>query len=164
VQQAYAPTRPAYSAPTQGAEPLEPSPAAVAALARGRFIWPVRGDIISPFGLKGVGRRNDGVDIRARQGATIQAAASGNVVYAGDQVPGFGNLVLVKHADGWVTAYAHLDKISVQMRQNIAQGQEIGQAGATGGATEPELHFEVRYAATPTDRAKPVDPLAVLPR
>jgi len=164
--QAYAPPRPSYtpSPNSPGSEAAEISSADVATLARGRFIWPVRGEIISPFGIKGLGRRNDGVDIRARQGTVIQAAASGNVVYAGDQVPGFGNLVLVKHSDGWVTAYAHLDKISVQMRQNVAQGQEIGQVGETGGATEPELHFEVRYAATPTDRAKPVDPMVVLPR
>ncbi|HEY5072921.1 MAG TPA: peptidoglycan DD-metalloendopeptidase family protein [Caulobacteraceae bacterium] len=163
AQQAYAPV-----APPQGrapeAEPPAQGAAAITASARGRFIWPVRGEIISPFGLKGVGRRNDGIDIRARLGTVIQAAASGNVVYAGDQVPGFGNLVLVKHADGWVTAYAHLDRISVQMRQNIVQGQEVGQAGLTGGAVEAELHFEVRYAPTPTDRAKPVDPLMVLPR
>jgi murein DD-endopeptidase MepM/ murein hydrolase activator NlpD len=169
--QAYVPARPtvqAYEPPpprvSSASETTESLPADVAALGRGRFIWPVRGEIISPFGVKGLGRRNDGVDIRARQGTVILAAAGGNVVYAGDQVPGFGNLVLVKHSDGWVTAYAHLDKISVQMRQNINQGQEIGQVGETGGAAEPELHFEVRYAATPTDRAKPVDPMVVLPR
>jgi murein DD-endopeptidase MepM/ murein hydrolase activator NlpD len=165
--QAYAapPPRPAYSGPStpNGIEAETPI-ADLAAMARGRFIWPLRGEIISQFGIKGVGRRNDGVDIRARQGTIVLAAAGGNVVYAGDQVPGFGNLVLVKHSDGWVTAYAHMDKIAVQMRQEITQGQEIGQVGETGGVTEPELHFEVRYAATPTDRAKPVDPQLVLPR
>jgi len=86
------------------------------------------------------------------------------VVYAGDQVPGFGNLVLIKHTDGWVTAYAHLDRVSVQMRQQVSQGQELGQVGLSGGVTEPQLHFEVRYAPTPADKAKPVDPVLVLPR
>ncbi|HEY5289096.1 MAG TPA: M23 family metallopeptidase, partial [Caulobacteraceae bacterium] len=134
------------------------------AAGRGRFIWPVRGEIISPFGVKGVGRRNDGVDLRSPQGTVVHAAAAGNVVYAGDQVPGFGNLVLVKHADGWVTAYAHLDRLSVQMRQMVTQGQEVGEVGQTGGVSEPQLHFEVRYAPTPADKARPVDPLLVLPK
>ena len=132
--------------------------------ARGRFVWPVRGEILSAYGPKGVGRRNDGLDIKAAQGTVVHAAAAGDVVYAGDQVPGFGNLVLVKHADGWVTAYAHLDKVAVQMRQQVMQGQEIGQVGLSGGVDEPQLHFEVRYAPTPTDQAKPVDPALVLPR
>ncbi|MGI9170708.1 MAG: peptidoglycan DD-metalloendopeptidase family protein, partial [Caulobacteraceae bacterium] len=161
---AAAASRPYQSvAPTPQAAPTA-SPAAVIGAARGRFVWPARGDIISPFGVKGVGRRNDGVDIRSAQGTVVRAAAAGNVVYAGDQVPGFGNLVLVKHADGWVTAYAHLDKISVQMRQSVAQGQELGQVGSTGGVLEPQLHFEVRYAPTPADKARPVDPLLVLPK
>ena len=86
------------------------------------------------------------------------------MVYAGNQVPGFGNLVLIKHADGWVTAYAHLDKISVQMRQQVTQGQEIGQAGTSGGVSESQLHFEIRYAPSPADRARPIDPALVLPR
>lgn len=145
-------------------ENLAASDDQVAAAGRGRFIWPVRGEILSPFGVKGVGRRNDGVDLSSPQGTTVRAAAAGEVVYAGDQVPGFGNLVLVKHADGWVTAYAHLDRTSVQMRQAVMQGQEIGEVGSSGGVSEPQLHFEVRYAPNPTDKARPVDPMLVLPR
>jgi murein DD-endopeptidase MepM/ murein hydrolase activator NlpD len=152
----YAPPA-ATSAPTL-------SQTAVAEAGRGRFIWPVRGEVISQFGVTGVGRRNDGVDVKSPQGTVVRAAAAGNVVYAGDQVPGFGNLVLVKHADGWVTAYAHLDKVSVLMRQTVTQGQELGQVGQTGGVAEPQLHFEVRYAPSPADKAKPVDPLLVLPK
>ena len=79
-------------------------------------------------------------------------------------MPGFGNLVLIKHADGWVTAYGHLSRIEVRMQQKVAQGQSIGQAGTTGGVSEPQLHFEVRYAPTPQERARPVDPALVLPR
>ncbi len=138
--------------------------AQVMAAGRGRFVWPVTGDILSTFGVKDVGRSNDGIDVKAPQGSVVHAAAAGDVVYAGDQVPGFGNLVLVKHADGWVTAYAHLDRVSVKMRQNVTQGEEIGQVGQSGGVSEPQLHFEVRYAPTPTDKARPIDPQLVLPK
>jgi murein DD-endopeptidase MepM/ murein hydrolase activator NlpD len=136
----------------------------VMAAGRGRFVWPVRGEILAPFGVHDEGRRNDGVDVRAPMGSSVRAAAAGDVVYAGDQVPGFGNLVLVKHADGWVTAYAHLEKVTVKMRQTVAQNEEIGEVGQSGGAAEPELHFEVRYAASPAEKARPVDPLLVLPK
>ena len=111
----------------------------------------------------GVGRRNDGVDIRAPQGTPVKAAAPGEVVYAGNQVPGFGNLVLIKHADGWVTAYAHLDKRRCADAAAGGQGQQVGPVGMTGGLAEPELHFEVRYAPTSGDKARPVDPVLVLP-
>ncbi len=153
----------AYAPPVTAPAAPGLSQAAIASAGRGRFVWPVRGEILSPFGVKGVGRRNDGIDVKSPQGTAVRAAAAGNVVYAGDQVPGFGNLVLVKHADGWVTAYAHLDKVAVQMRQSVTQGQELGEVGQTGGVTEPQLHFEVRYAPTPTEKAKPVDPVLVLP-
>ena len=154
-----------YQTPSPPAAPQATplTDAQVAAAAHGRFMWPVRGDIVSHFGPQGVGRRNDGVDIKAAQGTVVKAAAPGEVVYAGDQVPGFGNLVLIKHADGWVTAYAHLDQVNVQMRQQVSQGDTLGSVGMTGGATEPELHFEVRFAPTPTEKARPVDPVLVLP-
>jgi murein DD-endopeptidase MepM/ murein hydrolase activator NlpD len=135
----------------------------ISTAAKGKFVWPVRGDIMQKFGAQGLGRRNDGVDIRAAQGTPVKAAAPGEVVYAGNQVPGFGNLVLIKHADGWVTAYAHLDSVDVQMKQQVTQGQSVGTVGNSGGAAEPELHFEVRYAPTPADKARPVDPVLVLP-
>ncbi len=138
--------------------------AQVTAAGRGRFVWPVKGEILSSFGVKDLGRKNDGVDVRAPLGAPVHSAAAGDVVYAGDQVPGFGNLVLVKHADGWVTAYAHLEKVVVKMRDSVAQDQEIGQVGQTGGVSEPQLHFEVRFAPTPMEKARPVDPLLVLPQ
>jgi murein DD-endopeptidase MepM/ murein hydrolase activator NlpD len=130
----------------------------------GRFVWPVRGQILSSFGVTGVGRRNDGVDIGAVAGAPVGAAASGEVVYAGDQVPGFGNLVLIKHASGWVSAYAHLGTVIVKMRQMVYQGEPLGTVGMTGGVGAPQLHFEIRYAATPSEKARPVDPVLVLPR
>jgi len=141
-----------------------PTEAEIIASGKGKFAWPVRGEIISNFGVKGTGQRNDGLDIRAAQGAPVLSAADGEVAYAGNQVPSFGNLVLVKHADGWVTAYAHLSSINVKMRQQVRQGEQLGAVGATGGANEPKLHFEMRYAPTAKDKAKPVDPGLVLPR
>lgn len=155
-----APTTPAPIVPST----RTPADAQVAQLGRGRFVWPLRGDILSTFGPKGTGQRNDGINIRARSGETVRASAAGDVVYAGDQVPGFGNLVLIKHADGWVTAYGHLARIDVKMQDKISQGQQIGQAGATGEVGEPQLHFEVRFAPTPQDRARPIDPMLVLPQ
>lgn len=151
---------PTTSAPTSGS----PTDAQISSFGRGRFIWPVKGDVVSDFGPKGTGQRNDGINIRAPMGDTIRAAAAGDVVYAGDQVPGFGNLVLIKHADGWVTAYGHMSRVDVKMQQKVVQGQQVGQAGTTGGVSEPQLHFEVRYAPTPQDRARPIDPKLVLPK
>ena len=148
-------------APT-GAPP--PTDAQISELGRGKFLWPVRGVVLSEFGPKTAGQRNDGINIQAEAGDPVRAAAAGDVVYAGDQVPGFGNLVLLKHPDGWVTAYGHLSKVEVKMQQKVSQGQEIGQAGQTGGVAEPQVHFEVRYAPNPLDRARPVDPKLVLPR
>jgi murein DD-endopeptidase MepM/ murein hydrolase activator NlpD len=159
------PVRPPTSVPGPVIAPTPtPGDAQIAELGRGRFVWPVRGDILASFGPKGTGQRNDGVNIRAPGGEPVRAAAAGDVVYAGDQVPGFGNLVLIKHTDGWVTAYGHLTRSDVKMQQKVVQGQQIGTVGSTGGVTEPQLHFEVRYAPTPADRAKPVDPMLVLPK
>lgn len=141
-----------------------PTEAEIIASGKGKFVWPVRGEVISSFGVKGTGQRNDGLDIRAPQGTPVLSAADGEVAYAGNQVPAFGNLVLVKHADGWVTAYAHLSSTAVKMRQQVRQGEQLGAVGQTGGASEPKLHFEMRYAPTAKDKAKPVDPSLVLPR
>jgi murein DD-endopeptidase MepM/ murein hydrolase activator NlpD len=157
-----APGSPAAATPQQAPGP---SDVQVSQMGRGRFQWPLKGEIISDFGPKDNGQRNDGINIRANTSEAIRAAADGDVVYAGDQVPGFGNLVLIKHADGWVTAYGHLSHVDVKMQQKVTQGQQIGQAGQTGGVTEPQLHFEVRYAPNPgQDRARPVDPKLVLPK
>ena len=168
----YTPSYPAGGfSPSLGRErPIAPAlsagaltPTEIAAAGRGRFVWPLRGQLISGFGDKGAGQHNDGVDIAAISGAGVHAAAAGEVVYAGSSIPGFGNLVLVKHSGGWVTAYAHLDRIEVRMRDSVSQGEEIGLAGQTGAVDRPQLHFEVRYAPDPADKARPVDPALVLP-
>jgi murein DD-endopeptidase MepM/ murein hydrolase activator NlpD len=150
--------------PTVPSTPAGPvSSSEVATAGRGRFVWPLRGQVVSTFGVKGEGQHNDGIDIAVTPGTGVRAAAAGEVVYAGSSIPGFGNLVLVKHPGGWVTAYAHLDRIEVRMRDAVAQGQEIGQSGQTGAVDRPLLHFEVRYAPDPTEKARPVDPALVLP-
>jgi murein DD-endopeptidase MepM/ murein hydrolase activator NlpD len=143
--------------------PIGPTDAQVAAAGRGRFIWPVAGNVLSGFGPKPGGQRNDGVDIAAPDGAPVLASAAGDVVYAGNLVPGFGNLVLIKHEDGWVTAYAHLSKTEVKIKDHIVQGAEIGTVGSSGGVDQPQLHFEIRYAPSPRERARPIDPTLVLP-
>jgi murein DD-endopeptidase MepM/ murein hydrolase activator NlpD len=160
----YAPPATTNGPPLAPTSAPPPTDAQISELGRGHFQWPLKGQILSDFGPKTPGQRNDGINIQAGAGDPVLSAAAGDVVYAGDQVPGYGNLVLVKHADGWVTAYGHLSKVEVKMQQKVAQGQEIGQAGTTGGVTEPQVHFEVRYAPNPLERARPIDPKLVLPR
>ena len=138
--------------------------AQISEATKGRFVWPVHGAIAAAFGPSGLGERNDGIDIEAARDTSVRAAAAGQVVYAGDQVKGgFGNLVLIEHADGWFTAYAHLDKITVHMMDHVAQGQEVGVVGMTGDAKEPELHFEIRYHPAPGVKTQPIDPVLALP-
>lgn len=108
------------------------------------FSWPSDGSIISSYGPKKDGLHNDGINIKAPRGAAVRAAENGVVVYAGDELKGYGNLVLVKHADRWMTAYAHLDKITVARGATMARGQTLGTVGTTGGVDTPQLHFEVR--------------------
>ena len=113
--------------------------------------WPVEGRILSRFGAKPGGRFNDGVNLAATAGAPIRAAAAGVVAYAGDAIPGFGNLVLIKHPGGWVTAYGHAEAMLVSRGSNVAAGDIIARAGATGAVTEPQVHFEVRRGRAPVD-------------
>ena len=108
------------------------------------FLWPVQGRVISNFGAKPKGFHNDGINIAAPRGAAIQAAQSGVVVYAGNELRGFGNLLLVKHAGGWVTAYAHADQLLVKRGDKVSKGQKIATVGETGSVTSPQLHFEIR--------------------
>ena len=136
----------------------------VIASGRGRFLWPVRGDVISGFGIKPGGQRNDGINLSGKDGDPVRAAAGGEVVYSGNLVPGFGNLVLIKHEGGWVTAYAHMASTSVKIKDRIAQGQTIGTVGRTGGVEASQLHFELRYAPSPKEKARPIDPALVMPR
>lgn len=110
----------------------------------GRFDWPVKGKVISNFGPSGNGKHNDGINISAARGTAIKAAENGVVAYAGNELKGFGNLLLIKHTDGFVTAYAHADSLSVKRGQTIKKGQTIGKIGSTGNVKYPQLHFEIR--------------------
>lgn len=108
------------------------------------FLWPVRGRILSNYGPKGKGLHNDGINITAPRGTPIRAAENGVVAYAGDELPGFGNIVLIKHRDGYVTAYAHAEKLLVTRGQLVKRGQVIAQVGSTGTVDTPQVHFQIR--------------------
>jgi murein DD-endopeptidase MepM/ murein hydrolase activator NlpD len=121
------------------------------------FLWPVKGRVVSGFGPKERGQRNDGINIAAARGTPVVAAETGVVEYAGAELPGFGNLVLIRHADGWVTAYAHNEKVLVKRGDTVKRGQVIASVGSSGKVEEPQLHFQVRK-----DKAA-VDPRQHLP-
>ena len=114
-------------------------------------MWPLQGEIASPFGPKPGGTQNDGVNIIARRGTPVHAADDGVVVYAGNELRGYGNLVLVKHANGWITAYAHCEELLVKRGDPVSRGQQIAKVGATGGVSEPQLHFEMRRGKKAVD-------------
>ncbi len=118
------------------------------------FRWPVRGRVISNFGEKTANGRNDGIDISVPEGTAVKAAENGVIVYAGDELEGLGNLVLVRHADGWVSAYAHNKAIDVKRGDEVKRGQTIARSGRTGSAEMPKLHFELRKSSTPVDPLK----------
>jgi len=109
------------------------------------FYWPVSGGrVISRFGVKQSGLRNDGINIRAPRGTPVVATENGVVAYVGNELRGFGNLVLIKHDDGWISAYAHTDQLAVTKGDRVRRGQKIATVGDSGGVGEPQLHFELR--------------------
>ena len=110
----------------------------------GRFLVPVKGAIISTFGPKEGGLHNDGINISARAGAPIRAAENGVVVYTGNELRGYGNLLLIRHSGGWVTAYAHTSKFLVRPGARVKQGDVVAEVGRTGNVDRPQLHFELR--------------------
>jgi murein DD-endopeptidase MepM/ murein hydrolase activator NlpD len=111
---------------------------------RGSFIWPIRGRVISRFGAKGKGLHNDGINLAAPRGTPVQAAQAGVVAYAGNELRGFGNLVLIRHKKGIMSAYAHNDSLFVKSGETVQRGQTIAKVGSTGSVDEPQLHFEIR--------------------
>jgi murein DD-endopeptidase MepM/ murein hydrolase activator NlpD len=112
--------------------------------ASGKFLWPVQGRTIAGYGRKENGLHNDGINIAAPRGAPVRAADNGVVAYAGNELRGFGNLILVRHAGGWVTAYAHNQDFLVTRGQTVQRGQTIARIGSSGNVATPQLHFEVR--------------------
>jgi murein DD-endopeptidase MepM/ murein hydrolase activator NlpD len=137
------------------AVPSDPPAASASPKAGGtmKLRWPVRGKIIASFGRHADGAHNDGVNVQAPAGTDVLAAEAGVVAYAGSEVKGYGNLVLVRHDNGWVTAYAHNDTLLVQRGDRVRRGQALGKVGMTGSADQPQLHFELRQGS------KPVDPM-----
>jgi murein DD-endopeptidase MepM/ murein hydrolase activator NlpD len=121
------------------------------------FRWPIRGRVIANFGSKVNGASNDGIDLAVPEGTPIRSADDGVVAYSGSELKGYGNLVLVRHANGFVTAYAHASELMVKRNDQVHKGQVIAKSGQTGTATTPQLHFEVRK------NSAPVDPMQYLP-
>jgi murein DD-endopeptidase MepM/ murein hydrolase activator NlpD len=128
-------------------QPLNEPPARAAA----QFSWPLQGKVIAAFGAAGQGLHNDGINIAAPAGTQVRAADNGVVAYAGNELKGFGNLLLIKHADGWTTAYAHNEKLLVSRGDEVKQGQVIASVGRTGNVDSPQLHFEVRKGTQAMD-------------
>jgi murein DD-endopeptidase MepM/ murein hydrolase activator NlpD len=114
------------------------------------FAWPVSGPVILAFGTHN-GERNDGINIGAAMDTPIHAAAGGTVTYTGNELKDYGNLVLIRHDGGYVTAYAHADKILVKRGEFVTKGQVIGYSGASGDVSSPQLHFEIRHDTQPVD-------------
>ncbi len=160
---------PTTAAPTtapsaSGASPLVPPPQAPAEVAApaprgsGKFLWPVNGKVVSVFGLKDGGQHNDGINIAAPLGTPVRAAENGVVVYAGNELRGFGNLLLIRHADGWVSAYAHCDALLVKRGDQVKRGQVIARVGQTGAVSSPQLHFELRKSGQAVDPTAELGP------
>ena len=112
--------------------------------ASGGFVWPVEGRLISRFGAKGKGLHNDGINLAAPRGAPVQAVQAGVVAYAGNQLRGFGNLLLIRHDKGLMSAYAHNEALLVKSGDTVRRGQTIARVGSSGSVDRPQLHFEIR--------------------
>jgi murein DD-endopeptidase MepM/ murein hydrolase activator NlpD len=119
-----------------------------------KFREPVQGKVISEFGASKDGTHNDGVNFMVPPGTVVKAAENGVVAYAGNELSGFGNLILIRHADGYVTAYAHNEKLLVKRCEVVKRGQPIARSGSTGAAPRPQLHFEIRKDSKPVDPAQ----------
>jgi murein DD-endopeptidase MepM/ murein hydrolase activator NlpD len=162
------PTKPAPSTPPKAAEQVQSAsvvtPAATdagnadeaAKLAEGtgalpKFRWPANGRVIAGFGPTTNGQQNDGINIALPENTPVKAAEDGVVAYAGNELKGYGNLVLVRHPNGYVTAYAHAKELLVKRGDQVKRGQVIARSGQTGNVNAPQLHFEIRKGASPLD-------------
>ncbi len=125
-------------------------------MASNQFRWPVKGRIVSGFGKMASGKHNDGINVAVPAGTSIKAAENGVVAYAGSELEPYGNLILIRHSNNWVTAYAHSDKLLVKRGDTVRRGQIIAKAGKSGNVSQPQLHFELRKGS------KPVNPLSYM--
>jgi murein DD-endopeptidase MepM/ murein hydrolase activator NlpD len=156
VEKVSAPVKVASVGPVQTASVAKEEPRVAetpvkAAEAMPAFRWPVRGRVIAGFGSKPNGTQNDGINLAVPEGTPIKAADDGVVAYAGNELKGYGNLVLIRHSNGFVSAYAHASELMVKRGDSIKRGQVIAHAGQTGSVTSPQLHFEIRKGSTPVD-------------
>ncbi len=141
------PDEPATEAPIKASEATGALPT---------FRWPVRGKVITGYGAKTNGKSNDGINLAVPEGTPVKAAEDGVVAYSGNELKGYGNLVLVRHSNGYVTAYAHASELLVKRGDTIKRGQVIAKSGQSGEVGSPQLHFEIRKGS------QPVDPLQFL--
>ncbi len=118
------------------------------------FMWPVKGPLLSSFGPKLKGYHNDGINIAAKSGSYVRAAESGVVVHADSKIKGFGRLILIRHSNGWITAYAHNSEFLIKKGQAVKRGQAIARVGQSGGVGRPQLHFEMRKGARAVNPVK----------
>ena len=153
------------------ADPVQSPPSSISALVRqadsadvplpptrNTFLWPAEGRVISRFGSKPGGMHNDGINIAVPMGTAVRAAQNGVVAYAGNELRGYGNLVLIRHNGGWMTAYAHNDALLVGKGDVVKRGQVISRSGKSGRVSRPQAHFEIRR------NGEPQDPLRLLTR
>ncbi|MDN4981944.1 LysM peptidoglycan-binding domain-containing M23 family metallopeptidase [Bradyrhizobium sp. WYCCWR 13022] len=134
--------KPAAEAPAKAAETTSSLPT---------FRWPVRGKVITSYGTKTNGKANDGINVAVPEGTPVKAADDGVVAYSGNELKNYGNLVLVRHANGYVTAYAHASELLVKRGDTIKRGQVIAKSGQSGEVASPQLHFEIRKGSSPVD-------------
>jgi murein DD-endopeptidase MepM/ murein hydrolase activator NlpD len=119
-----------------------------------KFIRPIQGEVIGKFGNEQDGTFSDGIKIKAAKGADVKAADAGEVVYSGNQLQGYGNMIIVRHSNGYLTSYAHLESLDLKKGAKIGQGEVLGRVGDTGNVSEPQLHFGVREGREPVDPLK----------
>lgn len=131
--------------------PAAASRAKPAGHAAGSFVWPVRGRILEGFGRAPNGTHNQGINIAAPPGTPIRAAGGGVVAYVGNELRGYGNLILIRHPEGWISAYAHCGAVLVKRGERVRRGQVIARIGATGNVRQPQLHFELRHGRQAVD-------------
>lgn len=134
--------KPAAEAPAKAAETTSALPT---------FRWPVRGKVVTSYGAKTNGKSNDGINLAVPEGTPVKAAEDGVVAYSGNELKGYGNLVLVRHSNGYVTAYAHASELMVKRGDTIKRGQVIAKSGQSGEVASPQLHFEIRKGSSPVD-------------
>jgi murein DD-endopeptidase MepM/ murein hydrolase activator NlpD len=133
------------------AVPESPVKTAEATGALPTFRWPVRGRVITSYGAKSNGKANDGINVAVPEGTPVKAAEDGVVAYSGNELKGYGNLILVRHSNGYVTAYAHASELMVKRGETIKRGQVIAKSGQSGEVGSPQLHFEIRKGSSPVD-------------